>query len=59
MPREVAIVGCGMAQFGNRTDKSLMDLLKEASTKAMEHSGLGETNVSAPLCLHDAGRRIN
>jgi len=47
MPREVAIVGCGMAQFGNRTDKSLMDLLKEASTKAMEHTGLGETNVSA------------
>jgi acetyl-CoA C-acetyltransferase len=47
MPREVAIIGCGMTQFGNRTDKSLMGLLKEASSKAIEHAGLGDSNVSA------------
>jgi acetyl-CoA C-acetyltransferase len=47
MPREVAIIGCGMTQFGNRTDKSLMGLLKEASSKAIEHAGLGDANVSA------------
>ncbi len=47
MPREVAIIGAGMTQFGNRTDKSLMGLLKEASTRAMEHARIGDANVSA------------
>ena len=47
MTQKVAIIGCGMSQFGNQADKNLMELLKEASTKAMEHAGLGRTNVSA------------
>jgi len=47
MPREVAIIGCGMSQFGNRTDKSLMGLLKEASSRAMQHAKVSPADISA------------
>src|SRR3972149_2224269 len=36
MPREVFVAGCGMTKFGRHDDKSLMDLLVEASVKALE-----------------------
>lgn len=35
----VAVVGCGLTKFG-KTDKGLIDLLAEASLKAIEDSGL-------------------
>lgn len=47
MPREVAIIGCGMAKFGNRVNKSLMDLLKEAATCAIEDSRIGNKDIQA------------
>ena len=47
MPREVAIIGAGMAQFGNRTDKTLMGLFKESATRAVYHAKLGDAPISA------------
>lgn len=47
MPREVSIIGAGMAQFGNRTDKTLMGLFKEAATRAIDHANLGDTPISS------------
>lgn len=47
MPREVFVAGCGMTRFGNRVNESLMDLLKEASTKAIEDANIGEKSIQA------------
>jgi len=47
MPREVAIIGCGMTKFGNRINENLMDLLKEASTKAIDDANTGDRSIQA------------
>ena len=47
MPRGVAIIGSGMAKFGNRVNESLMDLLKEASTKAIDDARIGDREIQA------------
>jgi acetyl-CoA C-acetyltransferase len=38
--RDVAVIGCGMTKFGRHDNKTLMDLLVEASLKALEDSGI-------------------
>ncbi len=45
--RRVAIIGVGMTKFGKLENKSLMDLLAEASLKAMDDAGIGDGNVDA------------
>ena len=47
MPREVAIIGTGMAKFGNRANEGLIDLLKEASTKAIDDARIGDREIQA------------
>ena len=47
LPREVSIIGCGMTKFGNRIDESLMDLLKEASLKAIEDARISCQSIQA------------
>ena len=47
MPREVAIIGCGMTRFGNRMNESLGDLLKEASTRAIDDAKIGSREIQA------------
>ncbi len=43
--REVVIVGAGMTKFGRHDDKTLMELLIESSTKALENAELYGENV--------------
>jgi len=45
--REVAIIGCGMTKFGRRGDRSLIDLMVEASVKAIEHAGIDKKRIDA------------
>lgn len=40
--RDVAIIGCGMTKFGRLDGKDLMDILVEASLKAIDDAGVGE-----------------
>jgi len=40
--RSVAIVGCGVTKFG-RSDKTVVDLLTEASLAAIDDAGLDGT----------------
>jgi acetyl-CoA C-acetyltransferase len=47
MPREVSIIGCGMTKFGNLVGKGLIDLLKEASIKAIEDSKIDDSPIQA------------
>jgi acetyl-CoA C-acetyltransferase len=47
MHRKVAIIGAGMTRFGNRTDKTLMGLFKEAATRAVDHAKIGDAAISA------------
>jgi acetyl-CoA C-acetyltransferase len=42
MIRDVAIIGCGMTKFGRLDGKDLMDILVEASLKAIEDAGASE-----------------
>ncbi len=43
--REVAIIGTGMTKFGRHDEKTLMDLLTEASIKAIEHAKTDDSKV--------------
>ena len=42
--REVAIIGCGMTKFGRRDD-SLIDMMAEASLKALDDCGLDRVDA--------------
>jgi len=44
--RDVAIIGCGMTKFG-KLEGDLMDLLAEASLKAIEDAGAGERDFDS------------
>ena len=39
--RDVAIIGCGMTKFGRLEGKDLIDILAEASLRAIDHAGVG------------------
>lgn len=45
--RDVAIVGCGMSKFGRLDGKGLIDLLAEASLKAIDDAGAGDRDFGA------------
>ena len=45
--RDVAIIGCGMTKFGRLPEQDLMDLLAEASLRAIEHAGVGERDFDS------------
>jgi len=47
MFRKVAIIGCGMAKFGRHDDKTLIDLLAEASTNALDDTNIGDHDINA------------
>lgn len=42
MMRDVSIIGCGMTKFGRLDGKDLMDILAEASLKAIDDAGASE-----------------
>jgi acetyl-CoA acetyltransferase len=44
---KVAVIGCGMTKFGPHDDKSLMDLLTEASIKALDDTGKANLQVDS------------
>jgi len=45
--RDVAIIGCGMTKFGRLEGKDLMDLLAEASLRAIDDAGAGERDFDS------------
>jgi acetyl-CoA C-acetyltransferase len=45
--RDVAIVGCGMTKFGRLDGKGLIDLLAEASIKAINDAGVADQDFDA------------
>jgi acetyl-CoA C-acetyltransferase len=45
--RDVAIIGCGMTKFGRAEGKDLMDLLVEASLRAMDHAGVSDSDFDS------------
>lgn len=45
--RDVAIIGCGMTKFGRLEGKGLMELLVEASLKAIDDGGAGDRDFDA------------
>ncbi|MEM2907822.1 MAG: thiolase domain-containing protein [Candidatus Hadarchaeales archaeon] len=45
--RDVAIIGCGMTKFGRLEGKDLMDILVEASLKAIRDAGVGDKEFDA------------
>ena len=45
--RDVAIIGCGMTKFGRAEGKDLMDLLVEASLRAIDHAGADESDFDS------------
>ncbi|MEM2878154.1 MAG: thiolase domain-containing protein [Candidatus Hadarchaeales archaeon] len=47
MFRKASVVGCGMTKFGRHDDKTLLEMLTEASLKALDDAGLGEKDVDA------------
>jgi acetyl-CoA C-acetyltransferase len=47
MMRDVAIIGCSMTKFGHLDGKDLMDILVEASLKAIEDAGAGECSFDS------------
>ena len=47
MMRDVAIIGCSMTKFGRLDGKDLMDILVEASLKAIEDAGTGECDFDS------------
>jgi acetyl-CoA C-acetyltransferase len=47
MFRKVAIIGCGMTKFGRHDDKTLLELLAEASLKALDNAKLGNSDIDA------------
>ena len=44
--RDVAIIGCGMTKFG-RSQGDLMDILVEASLRAMDHAGASDSDFDS------------
>lgn len=47
MMRDVAIIGCAMTKFGRLDGKDLMDILVEASLKAIEDAGASERDFDS------------
>ncbi len=47
MMRDVSIIGCGMTKFGRLDGKDLMDILVEASLKAIDDAGAGERDFDS------------
>ncbi len=47
MMRDVAIIGCAMTKFGRLDGKDLMDILVEASLKAIEDAGASELDFDS------------
>jgi acetyl-CoA C-acetyltransferase len=47
MMRDVAIIGCGMTKFGRLDGKDLMDILVEASLKAVDDAGANERDFDS------------
>ena len=47
MLRKVAVVGAGMTKFGRFESKGLMDMLTEASLKAMDSAKIGDRDINA------------
>ncbi|MCX9025977.1 MAG: thiolase domain-containing protein [Candidatus Methanoperedens sp.] len=47
MMRDVAIIGCGMTKFGRLEGKDLMDILVEASLKAIDDAGASERDFDS------------
>ncbi len=45
--RDVAIIGVGMIPFGRRDEDTLLDMLANASLKAMDDAGIGDQGVDA------------
>jgi len=45
--REVVIIECGMTKFGRLEGKGLMDLLAEASLRAIEDAGTSECDFDS------------
>lgn len=45
--RGVAIIGCGMTKFGRYEDRTLLDILVEASLKALSDADATERKVDA------------
>ncbi|MCS7131116.1 MAG: thiolase domain-containing protein [Hadesarchaea archaeon] len=45
--RDVAIIGCAMTKFGRLEGRDLMDILVEASLKAIEDAGVGDKEFDA------------
>jgi acetyl-CoA C-acetyltransferase len=47
MMRDVSIIGCGMTKFGRLDRKDLMDILAEASLKAIDDAGASERDFDS------------
>jgi acetyl-CoA C-acetyltransferase len=47
MMRDVEIIGCGMTKFGRLDGKDLMDILVEASLKAIKDAGVDECDFDS------------
>ncbi len=45
--RDVAIIGCGMTKFGRAEGKDLMDIMVEASLRAIDDAGVGERDFDS------------
>jgi acetyl-CoA C-acetyltransferase len=45
--RDVAIIGVGMIPFGRHDEMSLVDMLADASLRALDDAGLGDKSVDA------------
>ena len=59
MPREVAIIGCGMTRFGRRDDAGLMDLMVESSLRAIDDAGVGDRDFDAVYVSNMAAGEFN
>lgn len=56
--REVAIIGAGMTKFG-RSDFSLIELMSEASIRALDDANLGDLQVDAVYVANMGAARLN
>ncbi len=56
--REVAILGCGMTKFGRHDDRSLVDLMVEASVRAIDDAGINKRQVDALYAASMQGFKI-
>ncbi|HZU72261.1 MAG TPA: thiolase family protein [Acidimicrobiales bacterium] len=53
--REIAIAGVGMTRFTRQADRGHRDLVEEAVTAALTHSGLAPSDIQATFCASVAG----